>query len=34
MEAAKYGVERVLAQEGRGGERRSPRLVGDGEKEG
>ena len=34
MEAAKYGVERVLAQEGRGGERRSPRLVDDGEREG
>ena len=34
MEAAKYAVERVLAQEGRGGERRSPRLVNDGEREG
>ena len=34
MEAAKYAVERVVAQEGRGGERRSPRLVDDGEREG
>ena len=34
MEAAKYTVERVLAQEGRRGERHSPRLAGDGEKEG
>ena len=34
MEAAKYAVERVLVQEGRRGEWHSPRLAGDGEKEG